>query len=183
MAVTGDDDQGVRVARRRRVRRYVLFSVGITALAVVPIILSARTVHLAWWVALPIALPLGAVGVWRDMRNYRVDEVRSEALEGDETALSEYGVRLDGVRSPSADLGASPIRLRLTTRRLQLWDRDAQLWSHPWQSVRLTADGELILVHQEGELIARLVLTTPAGSVDELLLAGERLRVRAQRRS
>ncbi|MEW1639682.1 hypothetical protein AB0469_37190 [Streptomyces sp. NPDC093801] len=74
---------------------------------------------------------------------------------------------------------ATRYELRFTTRGLQLWDRSDQLWSHPWRTVRLVAEGDLVLVHHQDQLIAELLVDTVDGSPTGLLLGAARLHTRA----
>ncbi|WCD83727.1 hypothetical protein KPP03845_100046 [Streptomyces xanthophaeus] len=137
--------------------------------------------ELSWWIVAPLAVLFGAGGTWAGAREGRVDGIRREALEPDEILLTAYEVcPLTWEGRVTRDYDFARFELRVTNRGLQMWKQAEQLWSHPWPTLRLTAEGELVLVHRAEDVIAELLVKTQDGSPDELLLAAERLRARSR---
>ncbi|MGW3061472.1 hypothetical protein ACWC98_36985 [Streptomyces goshikiensis] len=134
----------------------------------------------SWWIVGPVAVLAGIIGAYAGARAGRTAGAREEALEPGEVVLSAYAVRPlfeEGRATGVSD--SARFELRVTTLGLQLWEGADQLWSHPWRAVRLTAEGDFVLVHHGDREIAELLVDTFDGSPDELLLGAERLRARA----
>ncbi|MBT1188339.1 hypothetical protein HET69_31275 [Streptomyces sp. CJ_13] len=142
---------------------------------------SLLAFELSWWIVGPVAVLAGVIGAFAGARAGWMEGVREEALEPGEVVLSAYPVRPlfeDGRATGPSD--SARFELRVTTLGLQLWEGTGRLWSHPWRAVRLTAEGDFVLVHHGDREIAELLVDTFDGSPDELLLGAERLRARAQ---
>ncbi|MER8096253.1 hypothetical protein [Streptomyces goshikiensis] len=179
--VEGVDVGGVAVARRRRIRRSALGAGWVTGLVSAAKV-SLFAFDLSWWIVGPVAVLAGVIGAYAGARMGWTEGVREEALEPGEVVLSAYPVRplFDEEGRATGPSDRARFELRVTTRRLQLWEGASRLWSHPWRAVRLTAEGDFVLVHHEDREIAELLVETYDGSPDELLLGAERLRARAQ---
>uniref|UniRef100_A0AAU2JS13 PH domain-containing protein n=1 Tax=Streptomyces sp. NBC_00049 TaxID=2903617 RepID=A0AAU2JS13_9ACTN len=172
----GDGDASAR--RRQVVRRSaVVTACGLGSLAAAQVAVSSLESDVAWWVTVPVVLLAGAAGAWGGARVGRVEGIRKAALGPGECVLSAYIVHpAGGERVPDR------YSLRVTNRRLRLWDRAEELWSHPWHALRLTAEGPLVLVHHtEQGPIARLALDSELAAPEELVLAAARLRSRSRR--
>lgn len=110
-----------------------------------------------------------------------MEGVREVALEPGEIVLSAYAVcPLAWNGQVTRDYDYERFELRVTNRGLQLWEQAEQVWGHPWRTLRLTAERELVLVHHGEDVIAELFVRTLDGSPDELLLAADRLIARAR---
>ncbi|WP_407837880.1 hypothetical protein ACE1OC_18205 [Streptomyces sp. DSM 116496] len=181
-AHTGAVDEAA--VRGRRIRRSVIFgSCATGGLFAVKISVAAFAAAFSWEVTALLAAVFGAGGAWAGARLGRVDGVREVALEPGETVLSAFAVRpLLWEGRPTGHYDTERFELRVTTRGLQLWEQAEQLWNHPWGSLRLTADQDVVLVHHEERLIAELLVDTLDGSPDGLILAAERMRARARHR-
>ncbi|MGW4045480.1 hypothetical protein [Streptomyces sp. NPDC004721] len=134
---------------------------------------------LRWWLVVPVALVGGAFAGWRAARAGRVTRTRDEAIGHREFLLSAYEVRSPyDMSAPTSQYDAARFELRVTNRKLQMWDGTTQLWSHPWRTLHLTAEGKVLVIYHEGETIGRMLVRTPDGSPCELLLAARRLQAR-----
>ncbi|MFD4974212.1 hypothetical protein [Streptomyces sp. NPDC058424] len=64
-----------------------------------------------------------------------------------ELLLSAYEVRSPyDMSALTSRYDAARFELRVTNRKLQMWDGTTQLWSHPWRTLRLTAEGKVLVV-------------------------------------
>ncbi|MFB7113064.1 hypothetical protein [Streptomyces sp. NPDC056190] len=148
-------------------------------LVVAQLLVEGFGTPLRWWLVVPVALVGGAVAGWRAARAGRVTRIRDEAIGHRELLLSAYEVRSPyDMSAPTSQYDAARFELRVTNRGLQMWDGTTQVWSHPWRTLRLTAEGKVLVIYHEGETIGRMLVRTPDGSPCELLLAARRLQAR-----
>ncbi|WP_256103493.1 hypothetical protein [Streptomyces sp. ODS05-4] len=168
--------------RQRRIRRAAIVGGVFGALAAVPVGLESFRLGMVWWAAVPLAVLAGAFLGWRGARVGRVEGVRDTSLKSGESLFGAYRVQPapEGSRSTLWRRN-TPYELRSTNQGLQLWKDDEQMWDHPWRSVRLTADGKLLLVHSGDRLVERLwVERRSLGGIDELMMAAKRSGARAR---
>ncbi|MET7290529.1 hypothetical protein [Streptomyces sp. NPDC005573] len=142
---------------------------------------------------LGVAWALGALTVFAAMFSVthgrkgaetgRVAALRDEGLAAGEYTLTDYKVFLpEGRPKSSPEREESPLLLRTTNLGLQHWHEDTLRWSHSWATVHLTVEDELLLIHQEGQLIGRFWVFVPFSTTDEILLAADRLKRHRPRR-
>ncbi|MEV7583719.1 hypothetical protein [Streptomyces erythrochromogenes] len=178
----GDAD----AARRKRVRRSVVWGGVAGAAGVVPVAIKA-TEFWPWWLNLAFCLVLGGAGAFAGAvtghREGRKTEVRRDSLAAGEREMGRYRVKIvpEGAEPPApfkADDYTS-YSLTTTTRRLQLWEFGyVPQWSHPWRDLDLTLDGHVVVITGPQGLLGRFVLGRN-GEAEGLVLAANRLRARA----
>lgn len=131
--------------------------------------------------AAPAALVGAAVGGWIGARWGRESGLRDSTLDAREIAISGYGVLplvVDG--RPARKSDADRFDLRVTTRRLQLWDRSECLWDHPWSEIRLTTvKRETLVVLHDDRPIAELRHPYHVAEGWDALMLGAKRRGRA----
>ncbi|MEV8126749.1 hypothetical protein AB0P07_22070 [Streptomyces sp. NPDC085944] len=156
-------DENGRTASRRRSAL-----TGAAATAVLPVtavVLAGVEAALPWWaIAGPAALTTGLAG-WAGVRISRRRAVRREALEPGETVLGTYTVRPPyREHTPPAAHEGPRYQLVVTSRGLQLWERSALLWRHPWPELRVLVDGPRLRVHHEGREAGHMLLEPPGAA-------------------
>ncbi|MFD8807419.1 hypothetical protein [Streptomyces sp. NPDC059597] len=177
-------------AARRRMRRqrgaYVAASLATVLPPTLELYENASGLFGLWWgvgATVVFTALFGVKQARKGAETGRVAALRDEGLAEGEYALTDYKVFLPFDRPKSSpEREESPLMLRTTNLGLQHWDDDVLRWSHPWAALRLVVEDELLLVHREGRLIARFWVFTPFGTVEEILLAADRLQGRRLRR-
>ncbi|WP_405696374.1 hypothetical protein OHA99_16275 [Streptomyces coelicoflavus] len=147
---------------------------GTAFLPVTAVVLAGVEAALPWWpVTGPAVLTAGLAG-WAGVRIGRRRAVRREALEPGEKVLGTYTVRPPyREHTPPAAHEGPQYQLVVTSRGLQMWERSALLWRHPWPELRVLTDGPRLRVHHEGREAAHLLLEPP-GAAQEVRLAATR---------
>ncbi|MFJ8194912.1 hypothetical protein ACIQ8D_34965 [Streptomyces sp. NPDC096094] len=159
----------------RPIRRAELTgTAGIAVLPVAAVVLAGVEASLPWWaVAGPAVLTAGLAG-WAGARIGRRRTVRGEALEPGEKVLGTYTVRPPyREHTPPAAHEGPQYQLLVTSHGLQLWERSALLWRHPWPELRVLVDGPRLRVHHEGREAGNMLLE-PAGAAQEVRLVAAR---------
>ncbi|MFD7491040.1 hypothetical protein ACFV8T_01225 [Streptomyces sp. NPDC059832] len=161
--------------RSRRIRRAGLCAGAATALiAVVTAVGRVAEVAPPWWVLVPVTALVAVLAGRAGARLGREDAVRAEALESGENVIGTYTVRPPYVDHSPPSLYESPqYQLRLTTRGMQMWERSALLWNHPWPELRVVADGPRLRIHHEGREVGAMLLER-AGAVQEVVAVKRR---------
>ncbi|MGW4431899.1 hypothetical protein [Streptomyces tendae] len=167
----GTDGSGRTASRRRSALT------GAAATAVLPVaavVLAGVEAALPWWaVAGPAVLTAGLAG-WAGVRISRRRAVRRDALEPGEKVLGTYTVRPPyREHTPPAAHEGPQYQLVVTSRGLQLWERSALLWRHPWPELRVLVDGPRLRVHHEGREAGHMHLEPP-GAAQEIRMVAAR---------
>ncbi|MFE0804376.1 hypothetical protein [Streptomyces sp. NPDC058812] len=155
-------------------RAELIGAAGTAVLPVAAVVLVGVKASLPWWaVAGPAVLTAGLAG-WAGVRTVRRRAVRDEALEPGEKVLGTYTVRPPyREHTPPAAHEGPQYQLLVTSHGLQLWERSALLWRHPWPELRVLVDGPRLRVHHEGHE-AGIMLLEPAGAAQEVRLVAAR---------
>ncbi|WP_245979053.1 hypothetical protein [Streptomyces diacarni] len=161
--------------REARLRRARLSGAAATAaLAVVAVLGFGIESGLPWWSVAAAALLTAGLAGWAGAQAGRRRGVRAEALEPGEKVIATWTVRPPYTEhTPPAAHEGPRYQLRVTTRGLQMWERSALLWRHPWPELRVVPDGPRMRVHPRGQEAATLLLEQP-GAVQEICLAARR---------
>ncbi|MFG3133941.1 hypothetical protein [Streptomyces tendae] len=147
---------------------------GTAFLPVVAVVVAGAEAALPWWaVTGPAVLTAGLAG-WAGVRISRRRDVRRAALEPGETVLGTYTVRPPyREHTPPAAHEGPQYQLVVTSLGLQLWERSALLWRHPWPELRVLVDGARLRVHHEGRETGHMLLEPP-GAAQEVRRAAAR---------
>ncbi|MGV9455570.1 hypothetical protein [Streptomyces sp. NPDC003635] len=125
-----------------------------------------------WWALTAGVLVFLGLGAWTGTSIGRRRGARDAVLEPGEAVLGTYTVRPPYTEHTPADLHQGPqYQVRVTTHGIQLWERSALLWRHPWPQLRVVADGPRVRLHRGGEEVGALLLE---GSAHEVLAAARR---------
>ncbi|MEU9068231.1 hypothetical protein AB0E06_15855 [Streptomyces sp. NPDC048109] len=156
-------DENGRTASRRR--SALTGAAGTAVLPVAAVVLAGVEAALPWWaIAGPAALTAGLAG-WAGVGISRRRAVRREALEPGEQVLGTYTVRPPyREHTPPAAHEGPQYQLVVTSRGLQLWERSALLWRHPWPELRVLVDGPRLRVHHEGREAGHMLLEPPGAA-------------------
>lgn len=126
-----------------------------------------------WWALLAV-LGVAAGGASTGAAIGRRRDVRDAALEPGETVLGTYTVRPPYTEHTPPDLQQGPqYQVRVTTLSIQLWERSALVWRHPWPELRVVADGPRLRLHRGADEAGTLLLEQP-GAGHEVLAAARR---------
>lgn len=167
--------QGLDEGRGRRILHARLLGAAVTALlAGVAVVGYGVRAGLPWWVLLAVTLlTMGLVG-WTGSQIGRRRGIRNDALEPGEKVVATYTVRPPYTEHtpPTAHEGPQ-YQLRVTTHGMQMWERSALLWRHPWPELRVIADGPRLRIHHEGREAGTMLLEQP-GAMQEIRLLARR---------
>ncbi|MCZ7459340.1 hypothetical protein [Streptomyces sp. WMMC940] len=158
-------DQG----RDQRIRRARLFgAVAMAVLAAVAMVGYGIRAALPWWAVATVALLTAGLAGWTGAQIGRQRGIRNEVLEPGETVLGTYTVRPPYTEhTPPAAHEGPQYQLRVTTRCMEMWERSALLWRHPWPELRLITDGPRLRIHHEGREAGTMLLEQP-GAAQEI---------------
>ncbi|WP_234432839.1 MULTISPECIES: hypothetical protein [unclassified Streptomyces] len=158
-----------------RVRRAGLSGAVVTALpAVVAVVSYGARADLPWWAVVAVALLTAGLAGWTGAQIGRRRGIRNEVLEPGEKMLGTYTVRPPYTEhTPPAAHEGPQYQLRVTTRGMQMWERSALLWRHPWPELRVIADGPRLRIHHEEREVGTMLLEQP-GAVHEICHAAGR---------
>ncbi len=167
--------QGMSEDGDRRVRRAAVIG-ALVGLLIGGAIALANLSRLdaPWWVAALAVPAVAGGGAWTGTSIGRRRGVRDAVLEPGEKVLGTYTVRPPYTEHTPPDLQQGPqYQVRVTTIGIQLWERSALVWRHPWPELRVVVDGPRLRLHREGQEVGTLLLE-PAGSAHEVLAAARR---------
>ncbi|AWI31211.1 hypothetical protein E3E14_25065 [Streptomyces sp. ICN441] len=123
---------------------------------------------LPWWAVAAAALPTAGLGGWTGAQIGRQRGIRNEVLEPGETVLDTYTVRPPYTEhTPPAAHEGPQYQLRVTTRSLEMWERSALLWRHPWPELRLVMVGPRLHIQHGGRDAGTMLLEQP-GAAQEI---------------
>ncbi|MGW7434581.1 hypothetical protein [Streptomyces sp. NPDC054849] len=176
------------VARQRRIRRAVVWGAVVRPLSVLVLgfvfVIQGWELGFSAWITVPLPAVVAVLAVWAGARDGRSDvmleETVADSLAPGEVILSFCPVHPSPIDPALPDVW-DQCELRVTNRRLLLWQDTTLVWSRAWSELHLTADGDdQVTVHgQEGPIVA-LLLQKPT-MPEELVLAAARLGARAPR--
>ncbi|WP_433545576.1 hypothetical protein ACQPZG_10730 [Streptomyces sp. CA-294286] len=159
---------------RRPTRASVTGAVVAALVATPAVVAFGGKAGLPWWAVGAAALVTACLAGWTGARIGRRQSVRDAVLEPGETVIGTYAVRPPyTLHTPPAAHEGPQYELLLTTHGLQLWERAALLWRHPWSELRVTTDGPRLRVHHHGQE-AGVLLLQRAGAEQEVRLAARR---------
>ncbi|WP_234042231.1 hypothetical protein [Streptomyces marianii] len=150
----------------RRVRGARLSGAVVTALVAALAVLGfGSRADLPGWATVGAALAAAGLGGWTGSRIGRQRGIRNEALEPGESLVGTYTVRPPYTEHspPSAHEGPQ-YQLLVTNHGVQMWERSALLWRHPWPELRVIADGARLRIHHEGREAGTMLLEAPGAA-------------------
>lgn len=161
--------------RGGRLRRAGAAGAAVTGLlAVVAAVGAGVRADLPGWAVAAAALVTAGPAGWAGSRIGRRRRVRDEVLQPGEQVVGTYAVRPPYTEHvPPAAHEGPQYELRLTTHGIQMWERSALLWRHPWAELRVMADGPRLRVHHDGREAGTMLLERP-GAVQEIRLVAIR---------
>ncbi|MFJ8450501.1 hypothetical protein [[Kitasatospora] papulosa] len=125
-----------------------------------------------WWLVLALAVPAAALAGWAGSRIGRQGAIRDNELDPGEQVLGTYAVRPPYTEhTPPSPHDGPQYHLRVTTRGVQMWERAALLWKHPWPEVRVIADGQRLRIHHQGQEAGTMLLEHPGAAQAVHLIA------------
>ncbi|MFE2126978.1 hypothetical protein [Streptomyces amritsarensis] len=155
--------------QERRILRARLSGAARTALpAVVAIVGLGAIGDLPLWAVVTVALLTAGTADWAGAQLGRQRGLREQVLEPGETVVGTYTVLPPYTEhTPPAAHEGPQYQLQATTRGLQMWERSALLWRHPWPELRVIAEGTRLRIYHEGREAGTMLLEQP-GAVLEI---------------
>ncbi|MFJ8825599.1 hypothetical protein ACIREE_28010 [Streptomyces sp. NPDC102467] len=149
-------------------------AVGTAIAAVGAIVAIGVNADLPWWAVAGMAVLAAGPAAWTGAQIGRRDGVRNEALEPGETVLGTYAVRPPfRDHTPPAAHEGPQYQLLVTNHGLQMWERSALLWRHPWPELRVFTEGPRLRIHRDGLEVGAMRFAR-AGAEQEVRLIAQR---------
>ncbi|APU44490.1 hypothetical protein BSL84_17095 [Streptomyces sp. TN58] len=114
-----------------------------------------------WAVVAVASLTAGLAG-WTGAQMGRQRGIRKEVLEPGETVVGTYTVRPPYTEHTPPEAHEGPqYQLQATTSGLQMWERSALLWRHPWPELQVIAEGPRLRIYHQGREAGTMLLEQP----------------------
>ncbi|WP_405710952.1 hypothetical protein OG264_19145 [Streptomyces xanthophaeus] len=156
------------VQERRILRARLSGAAGTALLAAVVVVGFGVKADLPLWAVVALTLLTAGPAGWTGAQLGRQRGLREQVLEPGETVVGTYTVRPPYTEhTPPAAHEGPQYQLQATTHGLQMWERSALLWRHPWPELRVIAEGPRLRIYHEGREAGTMLLEQP-GAVLEI---------------